>query len=481
MVALACFAAFICTPAARAAAASKALAIVGATVIDLSHGGSSTDDRPDSVVLLRDGLISEVGSRSSVPVPHGARIIDGRGMFLVPGLIDGFGSLRSRAFADAYLFEGVTSVLVNLAPVGADGEQEIFASAPGETPTLIRAATIVTARPRTSGHGGATIAEEVERLAKGGNQLLTVGQDLTPPQVREVVAFARTKGLGVAGILAATRYAQAAAEGVDTLFRIDHYLTALAQPSVQQAYASEPNGRAAAAAHRAACSTDPDSRGVTEFGEQLARAHVAVMPMLSIEATADDVGAPNPWVAPAAAFVDPADLDDPVDPVTGARPYLVGHPSQRDQLRACALQRQAIQSRLHRMGLRHLAGSGAPAYGILPGSGLHQELRLLQAIGLTPRQSLAAATSNFADHYAWLRAGRVAAGRKADLLLVGSDPRVDVSALEDIRVVIHGGRVVDRIGLLQRAYARHRACGAAQPARVPGRSEVTSRLRVASC
>jgi hypothetical protein len=237
--------------------------------------------------------------------------------------------------------------------------------------------------------------------------------------------------------------------------RIDHYLTALAAAPVRQAYASEPNGRPAGAAHRAACSIEPDSDAVTRFGDHLAQSHVALMPMLSIEATADDVGASNPWNEPAAAFVIPTELDDPVDPITGARPYLVEHPSQREQLRACAIRRQAIQSQLHKRGVRHLAGSGAPAYGILPGAGLHQELRLMQAIGLTPRQALATATSNFADHFAWLKAGKIAVGRSADLLLIGSDPRLDVSALDDIRVVIHDGRVVDRVELLRRAYARH--------------------------
>ena len=175
------------------------------------------------------------------------------------------------------------------------------------------------------------------------------------------------------------------------------------------------------------------------------------MPILAIEATADDVGAPNPWSSESAAFVKPDELDDPVDPVSGARAYLLAHPDRKEALQACARQRQEVGRRLHALGARYLAGSGAPAFGIMPGGGLHQELRLLQATGLTPREALAAATSNFADAYGWRDVGRIEVGRLGDLLLVRADPRADAAALDAIDTVVQGGHVVDRTALLARA------------------------------
>ncbi|HZV67227.1 MAG TPA: hypothetical protein VFG03_20245 [Telluria sp.] len=49
--------------------------------------------------------------------------------------------------------------------------------------------------------------------------------------------------------------------------------------------------------------------------------------------TADDVGAPNPWLGRSAVFVRPQELDDPVDPATGARPFLDSDRAQPESAR----------------------------------------------------------------------------------------------------------------------------------------------------
>ena len=54
----------------------------------------------------------------------------------------------------------------------------------------------------------------------------------------------------------------------------------------------------------------------------------------------------------------------------------------------------------------------------MPGSGLHLELTLLHRIGLSPREAIAAATSNFADIYGWRDIGRIEPGRVADVLIL---------------------------------------------------------------
>ncbi len=42
----------------------------------------------DAVVVVRDGRIEAVGPRAKVTPPAGARLIDGRGGYLIPGLAD---------------------------------------------------------------------------------------------------------------------------------------------------------------------------------------------------------------------------------------------------------------------------------------------------------------------------------------------------------------------------------------------------------
>ncbi|MEY9212828.1 amidohydrolase family protein [Thermobifida halotolerans] len=72
-----------------------------------------------------------------------------------------------------------------------------------------------------------------------------------------------------------------------------------------------------------------------------------------------------------------------------------------------------------------------------------REMQFLTDAGLSPLQSLQAATVNAArlvmlDH----EIGLVEEGYVADLIAVGSDPTSDIAALHDIPLVVQGGRVV---------------------------------------
>jgi len=88
------------------------IAIVGATLVDVSGYGRSTNDIENSIVVIEDGMIVAAGSAAQIVIPSRATRIDAHREFLVPGLIDGFGALRTQAFGNAYLYDGVTTVYV---------------------------------------------------------------------------------------------------------------------------------------------------------------------------------------------------------------------------------------------------------------------------------------------------------------------------------------------------------------------------------
>jgi imidazolonepropionase-like amidohydrolase len=90
-------------------------------------------------------------------------------------------------------------------------------------------------------------------------------------------------------------------------------------------------------------------------------------------------------------------------------------------------------------GVPILAGTDAPNPGTVHGASLHRELELLVASGLTPLQALAAATSVPARVFGLADRGRIAAGMRADLLLVDGDPTTDVKATRAIAGVWKGG------------------------------------------
>jgi imidazolonepropionase-like amidohydrolase len=99
---------------------------------------------------------------------------------------------------------------------------------------------------------------------------------------------------------------------------------------------------------------------------------------------------------------------------------------------------------LHEAGVDILAGCDVsdpiPSLGGLAhGASLHQELQLLVAAGLSPLEALRAATSLPARRFGLTDRGRVAPGARADLLLVDGDPTTKISDTLSIRTVWRQG------------------------------------------
>jgi imidazolonepropionase-like amidohydrolase len=71
------------------------------------------------------------------------------------------------------------------------------------------------------------------------------------------------------------------------------------------------------------------------------------------------------------------------------------------------------------------------------------EFALMAGAGLDWRAILASLTTGPAERFGeTLRRGRVADGLDADLVVLGADPSVDVTAFSNVRYTIRGGRIV---------------------------------------
>lgn len=99
--------------------------------------------------------------------------------------------------------------------------------------------------------------------------------------------------------------------------------------------------------------------------------------------------------------------------------------------------------RLHAAGAIVAAGSDAGNIGTLHGPGLHRELALLVAAGLTPLEALRAATIGGAAALGRNDLRRIAPGQAADLLIVDADPLADIGNLQRIHRVVKSGRMYD--------------------------------------
>lgn len=100
-----------------------------------------------------------------------------------------------------------------------------------------------------------------------------------------------------------------------------------------------------------------------------------------------------------------------------------------------------------RAGLTIVAGTDAsnePGAPFSPrhGSALADELGLLVDAGLTPTEAISSATELPARTFGLNDRGVIAAGRRADVLLVDGDPTVDIDTIRNVRAVwIAGARI----------------------------------------
>jgi imidazolonepropionase-like amidohydrolase len=129
------------------------------------------------------------------------------------------------------------------------------------------------------------------------------------------------------------------------------------------------------------------------------------------------------------------ELGDPAIAATWLEPFEVPKGRYGKKLPAAA----SNVRRVWGAGALVVAGSDAGNIGTLHGAGLHEELELLVAAGLSPTEVLQAATVNGARLLGWGDVGVVAEGARADLLVLDADPRADVRNLRRIDWVVKDG------------------------------------------
>lgn len=100
--------------------------------------------------------------------------------------------------------------------------------------------------------------------------------------------------------------------------------------------------------------------------------------------------------------------------------------------------------RFSEAGIPITAGTDAGVRSVAHGASVLTELGLLVRGGFSPAQALAAATTTPARAYGLRDRGRIAGGRRADLLLVDGNPARDIAAIRDVDLIWKNGYVVDR-------------------------------------
>jgi hypothetical protein len=440
-------------------AKAQPLVLTGGTIIDTSNFGRSEFDVRDSIVVIQDNAITAAGPRGKIKMPAGAKLIDISGKYVIPGLNDAFAAQNNQAHANAYLYMGVTSIVGIDDPGGRRGPLFLQAN---PSPHVYRLESVygydeskLSPPPESTGElrergrklSSKELNAQVDSLSHAGFKVLLLHYALSPEQTEIVVRRAHQLGLSTIGELGFTPYPDAIRAGVQAFVHVSRYSLELAPPEMRREVAGDPFGTPRERFYEYLTTVQSADPALKRYAAVLGSAGVGLIPTLSLEYL-DIPDHENPWKEPVAAILDPKDIHLPANPLTGVRDAKPG--SAADSFPPDLTESLfRIEREYRKAGAKYLTGSGTTAFGTMPGISLHTELLLLTKIGLSPRQALAAATSNFETLFGWPKVGKIRAGYRADLLVLDANPAVDIRNAKKIHAVILGGRVLDRDRLLK--------------------------------
>jgi imidazolonepropionase-like amidohydrolase len=394
------------------------LAITGVTIVDIRRGLLL----PGSAVILRGNRIIAIGPSAATRPPAGARVIDGRGGFLIPGLWDLHVHLGTAGEGSLPLFiaSGVTGVRdmgsEQFAPLRRWGIEALAGARVG--PRIVAAGPIVDGPTpnwplRVTVRDSAEARRTVDSLAIVGVDFIKVHAQLGREAYFGIAAEARRLDLPFAGhVPEPVTGIEASMAGQRSL----EHMTGV--PSVEDSSFV----RTLAAFRGNRTWIDPT------LSVYWALAH------LTDSAVIDDQR--NRFVTPSLrAFWDYQKVGWSGD-------------MSPEPLRKTYLEMLARVHALQRGGIPLLTGTDLGFVYLHAGSGIHDELEHLVEAGLSPAEALRASTLNPArylgreDDF-----GTVDRGKLADLVLLDANPLASIGNVRRIRVVIANGRVFDRRAL----------------------------------
>lgn len=464
------------TGAALAAASSAAAAvpgdftvIEGAHVVDVTGAGTGDGVRD---ILLNGARIEAVEPPGGLDVPAGAEVVDGAGLYAIPGLWDmhmhvtAVAELEDRIFP-LLIANGITSVR----DMGGLLEEVVAArtrsrQADSLVPALYIAGPVIDGVPRvydgsTRGAKESSVGIDtpeqavalVDKQAAAGVDMIKPYEMLRPEPFKALVERAHRHGLPATGhVPIRMTVGQALDAGLDG---IEHLR------GIEFDCAEKPEELLA---KRTAIMDAHDQEG---GGMQLRRrVHATVRPLALESQDADRCAAlierfveAGTWHTPTLHFVGFRALALYRDPEwLNAYRYLP--PGLRER-RLKTLEEFTDESkytewadhgrwavdilgRMNDAGVRILAGTDSPGFIFMPGFTLHDELEALVTAGLTEREALKAATANPARFFDVTdEVGTIEAGKRADLLLLEADPLENIRNTRRIATVILKGRILD--------------------------------------
>lgn len=431
------------------------VAFVGATIID----GKGNPPQENQVMLVQDDQIVRIGAKKGFQYPSNTEMIDCQGKYILPGLIDMHAHVAilplgkagrlerdydleaSLAGLRTYLSYGVTTIRNPAAPT-RDG---VYLRALSEEDTAYVGPRILTAGaalnwskagfgPFVSTRSPKAIRNEVQQQAEAGVDFIKIYGGLRPKLALEAIKAAHFEGLEVIGHLQATSWTEATKMGIDAITHAAPWHGDYLSENTRGDYRPTMLGRLDWLER-----VDYDGPEIQEMIQLLADSQVVVDPTLLAFHTkfwGDDSTYTH---SPDTAMVHPLVLE------AWRNGTFVDDWTEGDFLRAKALWPKLLEltRRMHERGVLLCIGTDFPNPWVLPGKGVVQEMLLFEEAGLSKLEVIKAATYNAARGLRLDdKLGALAAGLKADFLILKKNPLDDLRNLEEADQVLIGGEIL---------------------------------------
>lgn len=462
-------------PGTAGADLDEIVVIADVTLID----GTGSAPRPGVSVVLAGDRIVWVGGSAEVPETDGARVIDGRGKYLVPGLWDmhTHSADLEEVVPPLHLIHGVTGVRemwgyaenretkAKIERGELLGPRMVLASGIVDGPVTLLAPPVLPVS--TADEARAVVRAEKAAGAEFVKTYSYLGRDA----LRAVAEESRAQGLRFSGHwpykLSHLEVSDLGQHSLEHFFGVSVHCSSRRDEILDRLTATpydpaEPRAFFDLARRLEFESVTTYDRGRAQayFG-RLRRNGTWHSPTLTINRVVTQPAETHQH-DPRLKYV-PADVRESwakgIERVTPKTPEDV------------ALQERYYQETLRLVGVAHEAGvgliGGTDCFNpyTFPGSGLHEELAFLVEAGLSPVQALKTVTGDAAKFLGREEtSGTVTVGKEADLVLLDANPAADIRNVAKIDTVITRGRVLGKAERLRMLDAVEAAANRPAPA-----------------
>jgi enamidase len=428
------------------ATAVRAFVKVDAPVIALTNvrviDGTGAPARANQTLILRGGLISEIGDAGSVKPPEGATVLDLTGKSVIPGLVmvhehlyyptgPGVYGQLGESFVRLYLAGGVTTMRTG---GNTNGVMDINLKRQIEAGTQPGPAIDATA-PYLNGpqnqlqmhalKDADDARRQVAYWADMGATSFKAYMQITRDELRAAIDEAHKRGLKVTGHLCSVTYREAADLGIDDLEHGFMASTDFVPDKQLDVCPGQATGQ------RAVATLDENAEPFKVLVKKLVDRHVALTSTLTVFETF----VPGRPVPPGLDVL----LPQLKEQFEQARQRISGN--QQSVYGTLFPKGMALERAFARAGGLLIAGTDPTgAGGVIPGYSNQRQLELLVEAGFTPLEAIRVCTLNGATYLGReARVGSVAQGKQADLVVVDGDPSTNIADVRKVETVFKQG------------------------------------------